>query len=172
MRTHVYLQEYDGKELQLLLSLHAVSFIFYIDVTILRPIFLRKKFKKFLFLSWKNIIKMRGQNLLLLFIARNHWNYVKIINESLSFYLINNYFFLVLVRLHRIMPWWDYSWYRGGPWERRGDTSTPATATAAEPRTRTGATQQSGVGCDKSESESESAEIATLARFWQAKRRW
>lgn len=69
------------------------------------------------------------------------------------------------------MPRWDYSWYRGGPREWGGDTPTPAIATAAEPCTRAGATQQSGVGCDKSESKSESAEITTLARFWQTERR-
>jgi len=70
------------------------------------------------------------------------------------------------------MPWRNNSRNGGGPREWRGDTPTPAIAAAAEPRTGAGATQQSSVRrCDKSESESESAEIATLARFRQTERR-
>lgn len=91
---------------------------------------------------------------------------------SLFFYLTNRIFFLVLVRLHRIVPRRNYSRNGSSPREWRGDTSTPATAAAAEPRTSASTTQQLSIrGYDKSESKSKSAEIAALARFWQTERR-
>lgn len=80
--------------------------------------------------------------------------------------------FSVLVRLHGTMPRRDDSRCGGGSRERRRDTPpTPTAPAATEPRAGTGATKWPRVRrCDESESESEPAEVAALARFRQTER--